>query len=281
MKLVMTLLVRDEEDVLAANLDFHLAHGVDFFLAMDNLSVDGTADILRSYEARGLLRYFHQPEDDYSQHRWVTQMARLACTEYAADWVINNDADEFWYPEQGDLKQVLAEVPAEQIAVTAERSNFLPRPMSNGEFFADIMTVRERVSVNAVGKPLPGKACHRALPDITVGQGNHAVYRHEQPLAAEPAPISILHFPMRSYQQFASKIAKGGAAYRRNTELPKGIGSTWRHLYELWERGELEATYRAAMWDNESIARGCEDGRLIRDERLKIALSRCTRTASG
>ena len=29
MKLVMTLLVRDEEDIVADNLDFHLAQGVD------------------------------------------------------------------------------------------------------------------------------------------------------------------------------------------------------------------------------------------------------------
>ena len=29
MKLVMTLLLRDEEDIVADNLDFHLAQGVD------------------------------------------------------------------------------------------------------------------------------------------------------------------------------------------------------------------------------------------------------------
>jgi|HubBroStandDraft_4_1064222.scaffolds.fasta_scaffold15179_1 hypothetical protein len=50
MKLVMTLLARDEEDILASNLDFHVAHGVDFFIATDNLSVDRTSEILRSYE---------------------------------------------------------------------------------------------------------------------------------------------------------------------------------------------------------------------------------------
>jgi hypothetical protein len=67
MKLVMTLLARDEEDILASNLDFHVAHGVDFFIATDNLSVDRTSEILRSYERRGLLHYIYQSEDDYSQ----------------------------------------------------------------------------------------------------------------------------------------------------------------------------------------------------------------------
>ena len=60
MKLVMTLLVRDEEDIVASNIDFHLNNGVDFIIAMDNLSIDGAADILRLYERKGMLRYLSQ-----------------------------------------------------------------------------------------------------------------------------------------------------------------------------------------------------------------------------
>src|SRR5437660_2971341 len=239
MKLVMTLLVRDEADIVASNLDFHLHQVVDFIIAMDNLSIAATPQILRAYERRGLLRYLHQPEDNYAQRRWVTHMARLACTEFAADWVINNDVDEFWWPEQGDLRQVLGEVAPAADAVVVERTNFVPRPMAPGAFFADVMTVRERRSLNAVGQPLPPKVCHRALPDVTVAQGNHAVERHGQVIPAVAAPITILHFPMRSYQQFANKIAKGGAAYRRNTDLESGLGETCRRLYELYATQQL------------------------------------------
>ncbi len=107
MKLVMTLLVRDEQDILRENLDFHLANGVDEIILMDNRSVDGTAEIAREYERAGYLHYMFQPQDDYSQGRWVTQMARRAVDELRADWVINNDADEFWWPHSGSLKDAL------------------------------------------------------------------------------------------------------------------------------------------------------------------------------
>lgn len=45
-KLVMTLLVRDEEDIIADNIRFHADQGVDAFIVMDNLSTDRTPDIL-------------------------------------------------------------------------------------------------------------------------------------------------------------------------------------------------------------------------------------------
>jgi hypothetical protein len=87
----------------------------------------------------------------------------------------------------------------------------------------------------------------------------------------------ILHFPMRSYRQFANKIIKGGAAYGRNTYLPWAVGATWRRLYEIWQFGELEGYYRASVADDEAVERGLKEGRLVRDERVKDALARLKR----
>jgi hypothetical protein len=280
MKLVMTLLVRDEADIVSSNIDFHLDQGVDFIIATDNLSVDGTTEILRAYERRGVLHYIHQADDDHSQYRWVTTMARMAFTELAADWVINNDADEFWCPERGDLKQVLSAVPSSCEALAAKRVNFLPRPRVKGDFFADAMIVRERQSLNALGDPLPSKVCHRGCADIEVEEGNHVVRRSAHALVPELGPITVLHFPMRSLCQFSNKIAKGGAAYERNTYLPKELGATLRYLYTVWQRGELEAYYQASVIDGDAIEAGLREGRFVRDERVRTALSRLKRGAA-
>jgi glycosyl transferase family 2 len=274
MKLVMTLLVRDEADIVSSNIDFHLNQGVDFIIATDNLSVDGTTDILRAYERRGVLHYIYQPDDDHSQYRWVTAMARLAFTELGADWVVNNDADEFWCPEYGDLKQVLNDVAPSCDALAAARVNFLPRPMAEGDFFADAMIVRERQSLNALGDPLPGKICHRGFADIEVEEGNHSIRRNGDALVAEPGPITVLHFPMRTYRQFSNKIIKGGAAYERNMELPKEVGSTLRYLYRKWQCGELEAYYQTCVIDAAAIDQGLREGRFMLDDRVRMALSK-------
>ncbi len=133
--LIMTLLVRDEQDIVAANIDYHLARGVDLVIATDNASVDDTVEILRGYESCGVLRLLHEPTDDYSQWRWVTRMARLAAAE-GADWVINADVDEFWWPLNGaGLPEAFAALPAEIGVLEVARHNFPPALSTTGPFW--------------------------------------------------------------------------------------------------------------------------------------------------
>ena len=258
----MTLLVRDEEDIVADNLDFHLAQGVDEVIVTDNGSVDGTLEILRSYEARGLVRIIVEPTDDYSQGRWVTRMARLAATEHKADWVINNDADEFWWPREGTLRTLFEGLGDDVGAVVGHRTNFVPRPEDDRPYW-ERMTLRERESLNPVGKPLPPKLAHRAHPEIVVVQGNHRIKGPDVGSELDDGSIDILHFPMRSYAQFENKIVKGGRAYARNKELPEKTGRTWRRLYETWEQGGLPAHYEASV-----VAEGARKD-LLEDTRLR------------
>jgi hypothetical protein len=56
----------------------------------------------------------------------VTRMARLAATRHHADWVINSDDDEFWWPQSPTLQEALEGVPANQLALDVERNDFIP-----------------------------------------------------------------------------------------------------------------------------------------------------------
>jgi hypothetical protein len=130
------------------------------------------------------------------------------------------------------------------------------------------MDVRRAVSVNSLGDPLTSKTAHRAATDVVVEQGNHrvSVGGHLAPCA--PAPMTILHYPVRSRAQFFNKVVKGGAAYARNTELDHDIGKTWRHLYQLYQEDKLDQVYEKELMTEAQIARGLATGVLVRDERL-------------
>ncbi len=169
MKLVLTLLCRDEADVLESMIRFHLDQGVDWIIATDNGSVDGSLKILQRYERGSRLQLLLEPEHTHDQAVWVTRMARMAA-EQGADWVINSDADEFWWPCNGTLKTTLAALPDNVEACRVERTNFLPPPRDEHDQrpFHQRQLLRERVSLNSLGEPLPPKLIHRAHPQIEV-----------------------------------------------------------------------------------------------------------------
>jgi Glycosyl transferase family 2 len=267
MKLLMTLLVRDEQDILRENLEFHLSKGVDQFILMDNLSVDGTPDIAREYERAGYLHYIFQPQDDYSQGEWVTNMVRLARDDFRADWVINSDADEFWRPHTGSIKDALRSLGTGAVATSIARTNFIARS-GDSEPFWKRMNIRQAVSRNCFGERLANKVAHRGLSDATVHQGNHAVSFAGQMAPCVAGPMTILHFPIRSRAQFHNKITKGGAAYARNTALGETVGGTWRYLYRLHLEGRFDEFYEQELFSDTEVASGLMSGELLRDDRL-------------
>ena len=263
----MTLLVRDEEDILASNLDFHLQQGVDFFIITDNLSVDGTPDIAHEYVRAGVAQYLHETGDDYSQHQWVTRMARMAALDHAADWVINSDADEFWLPANGfrTVKDALDSVSLNVSAVVVQRYNFVPLNWERGTDPIEEMIFRERESRGFSGEPLPPKVAHRALSDVSIDQGNHGVRRGSTALEGIDGPLRIFHYPLRYYKQFENKIAKGGAAYARNGEFAPGYGHAWRALYAIWQTGGLPAYFGTKILAPEQIQERLKNGTLVLD----------------
>src|SRR6266487_4479785 len=169
MKLVMTLRARDEADVVDAQIAFHLNAGVDFVVATDHTSQDGTTEILDRYAQAGYLHLIREAGDGFRQSEWVTRMARLAATDFGADWVINSDVDEFWWPRTGTLKELLGVVPPRFGSVRGMWRNFVARPESEGSF-AERMTIRSQKPVNGL-HPFNTyfKTVHRASADFELG----------------------------------------------------------------------------------------------------------------
>ncbi len=270
MKLVMTLLVRDEADIVDAQIAFHLHAGVDFVIATDNRSQDGTTEILERYERAGFLHLIREQGDEIRQSEWVTRMARLAATDFGADWVLNTDADEFWWPRGGFLNEVLATVPDRYGVIRGCWRHFLPRPEDDA-FFAERMTVRLR-------KPaFPGdkvsifhthqKVAHRAVSDVTVEAGNHnALGVGLDPIRAWH-PIEVLHF---SFRTVAQAERKGRGAWLRTASYQPTLHQFV--LDEAMRTGRLEDFYSSFAVTDEALDRGTQDGRLAVDTRVRDAL---------
>jgi glycosyl transferase family 2 len=270
MKLVMTLLARDEADVVEAQIAYHLSAGVDFVVAMDNRSTDGTTEILDRWAAQGKLHLIREEGDDLRQSEWVTQMARLAATDFGADWVLNADADEFWWPQVGDLKEILAAVPERLGVVRGAWRNFPPRPDGH-PFFAERMTVRY-CAPSFHPHPLSThfKSAHRALANVRVGRGNHEAFGDGLVPLRGWYPIEILHFPVRSLEHCKRKYVAQFVALEKNAE--KGIPGHMAEAYQAYRAGDLEGFYEPLVLDDDGVERGLAAGTHVTDTRLRDRL---------
>jgi hypothetical protein len=263
-KVVLTLLVRDESDIVDDYLRYHLEHGIDFVVATDNSSVDGTTEILESYARTGALHLIREPGDNFKQSEWVTRMARLAATDFGADWVINGDADEFWWARDGPLKEVLAAVPRRFGLVGGLWRHFVPRPES-GELFWERMVVRGRTASSAAPYWPPWlKVVHRAHPGILVPQGNHDAHAPGLVPVRTWLPLEILHFPLRSSEQIARKFGLG---------LEPHAAPHTRAMAETIHASSAETVFSEHVVDDEALVEGLSDGSLARDTRLCDAMS--------
>jgi len=258
MRLALTLLAKNEAEVVDANLAFHLAAGVDFVVATDNGSTDGTVEILEGYAERGVLELIHEPSTDFRQGEWVTRMARRAA-ERGAHWVINADADEFWWPRAGDLKEAFARLPKRYGVVHGLWRPFVPL-VDDGGYFAERMTLRlsMQAAINDPTNPFrpARKASHRAHREIRVRDGNHDV--EGTPLVTLHGwyPFEVFHLPLRTREQVERKYTAGA---HRGLRFVPGT-----------ER--LESAADPLFVDGAELQRGRDEGVLVEDTRLRSAL---------
>ncbi len=272
MTLVMTLLARDEADVIESWLSFHLNAGADFVVATDNRSQDGTIDVLERFAREGHVHLIREDGDDLRQDEWVTRMARLAATDFGADWVINSDADEFWWPRGASLARVLAAIPPRYGTVGAFLRTFAPRPDSE-DSFAERLTVRfsALAPINdpaSLFKPIR-KVIHRGHPEITLTRGNHAVVDSPFDPLRGWFPVEVLHFPLRSVAQCEHKARLQGNAWKHIDRTPTAYHA---QMFEALAAGTIAEYYEAQVVTDGEVDEGVASGRLVVDTRLRDAL---------
>lgn len=273
MRLVMTLLARDEADIVEAWLAFHLNAGADFVIATDNLSKDGTTEILEAYARDGFVHLIHEPTEGLRQDEWVTRMARLAAAEFGADWVINSDADEFWWPRGASLVKVLDAIPARYGTVSAFWRFFVPRPDDDSSF-AERMTARfsARAPIHdpaSLARPIR-KVIHRADPDVNVARGNHGLVGSSLAPLRGWFPIEVLHFPIRSREQCKHKAVLQGEAFEKFVARPPTAYHA--NMYEAFRSGTIDEHYDSLVVEDEELAEGLAQGSFVVDTRLRDAL---------
>lgn len=242
-KIYMTILAKNEEDIIEENIIFHKKMGVDGFIVTDNNSTDKTLKIFEKYKKIGWIKEIIIESGSYEQVKWVDRMIKIAKEKYYADWIINADADEFWYSKKGDLKKDLSNIVYNKLK--CKSYTMLPTD-KNKKFYEGVYKIEKSISnkeynlseFSLYGDAQP-KVIHRTNYYKIITMGNHDVkmYLEKEKITND---IVIYHYAIRSLEQFKNKMINGGKKIEEDLKLGKSIGVHWRYFYTGYKNGTID-----------------------------------------
>lgn len=212
-------MVKDEADILGRILAHMLDEGVDHLIVADNLSTDGTRQILDDYSRTAPVTVVSDHEVGHYQGRKMTNLAHQAGA-IGATWIVPFDADEWWYSPFGSLKEVIGSSTAD--VLTAATYQHVSTPGDN----LDDEPIRRMTYRVPEPKNLP-KVAFRYQPECRLHEGNHDVDLPRK--AREDGKLEIREFQYRSFEQMRRKVRNGKAAMDA-TNLHETYGAHWRRM---------------------------------------------------
>jgi len=238
---VAVTMVKDEVDIVARTVG-HMASQVDWVIVADNMSTDGTRDVLEDMTRDLNVTVVDDLEVGYHQSAKMTELAMRARLNHGAEWIVPFDADEWWYSPFGRISEILGSLAGQWLVMEAALYDHVATGLDKP--IEDEPDPVERLGWRRVEPaPLPKVAC-RWREDLVIEMGNHGARYVGGPSKFE-SQLVIRHFPYRSVEQLIRKIRNGAAAYAA-TELDPTYGAHWRQWGEA-----LDDPNRGIPWIEE------------------------------
>lgn len=235
------MLVKDEEDVIETTIR-HLLWHVDEVLVADNMSSDGTTEILNDLFNEFPDRVHPRRDDEvgYYQDKKTTALA-LEALQRGHRWVVPCDADEIWHPGKPDVRiaDFLGGLGPDVMTVRAPVFNHLVTKADWAEEENPVKRIQWRQR-----HPGMEKVACRLREDLFIEMGNHSC-RYAGYHGPSSAGLNVRHFSWRSEDQFLRKIVNGRAAYAA-TSLHPMYGAGWR-AYDGSTDDQIRASFHNAF----------------------------------
>lgn len=248
MRIICLSMVKNEQDIIEPFLRAHSPF-FDAILIIDNASSDKTREIIVMC-ARELGNIIIGDSEifNYTQSERMTRMLEYCQTAFFADCVLFLDADEFIsLQDRASFEMALKGIPKGGVGYLPWRT-FVITPGEEDAIARD--PPRNFTSHRLVETPQFYKAVLRLdgawMPRIVVKQGNHDVQIDGAlPEKVKLTKFPLLHFPIRSGAQLASKGVNGWMAYlgRDPNARNEMTGFQWREAFDLVaEKGTIALT---------------------------------------
>ncbi len=259
LRIAVVAIARNERDYLLEWVAHHRLAGFDGIHVYDNVSDDGTSEMLAALHAAGVVRRTHWPrrEGIPPQRHAYQHFLETAAGEY--DWVLVCDLDEFLVPRTGTVKDFLRRGAEVAPDVTAYAIPWLVFGSGGQETKRDGLVIerftncaeRPGPSVKTIVRSDAVLAMRTHIADLVWGR--YADNRHRSPAWSDRMPIDLVeaedgdllvhHYFTKSREEWVQR-----------RKLPKAdrAGISHRHLtmFERYEHLPREEHRAAALADD-------------------------------
>jgi len=261
-KLIMTLLVKNEEEIVEKHIRYHKSMGVDGFIVTSHNSTDKTNEILEKLKKEGLiLEIIYETDPHYHQSKFVDKMIRKAKFKYKANWIINADADEFYYSKDLDFKKsIYKAVKAKLNTIWVDSIFLFPDDKENyligsnyfvtkpfQEFEAEVLGILEDEKFGEfIGSQGCTKVIHNTKDYIKIQMGNHDIKMRNNSKRLKTSDIVLYHYHIRNYKQQEEKVKR-----YIDTIMPNGCGTHILNMIKLFKNKRLKNDYYDKLFGSE------------------------------
>ncbi len=250
------MMVRNEQNILPISVGYLLNNvRVDRLIIADNGSTDSTVEILsRLSQIDGRVRWT-DVAGPWHPAEVATGLAREAHRD-GANWIIVNDADEFFFIEGRKFRDVFVSTNAGALIlevrnfaqwswVHSDHLHATEKMVFSASPVGDLASARRRVEggeISFLQIKYPPKLILRGSPSLVVHRGNHDADGVDGDRIRLPE-AEVLHAPLRAREHLYARIANG----KRVEEVGVSGDTSWhlRRFLQVAQDNNLDDEWRS------------------------------------
>lgn len=239
-KIFSISMVKNEADVIESFVRYNLSI-LDGMVILNHFSTDNTVVILKKLIAEGLpIILWHAVDVEHNQNKMMTTLMYKTFRKFQPDIIIPLDADEFLAADDGTThpRKLLDELDNGMVYRMHWKTYF---PHEKDDATALFIPQKMHHCIDGVHHT---QEMHKVLIFKSIAQkygpslsmGNHSLkisWRYKSKIPQKTLPLlRLAHFPLRSFNQFKSKVFVSQINGLSRTDLKKGQSFHIRNLFE-------------------------------------------------
>jgi hypothetical protein len=267
-------------------LDHYRRLGFETIYVMDFDSTDGSRDILYAKTYQGLVRHVPYPGiANLDSSAIMLDQVRRDLGEDAK--CLFCDPDELLVLPEGRKLNDVFDMSADAAIISRfNMTGLRSRALNDQASLSDLRTLPLRIVKRAerclprdmetdimnppwIYTQIPGKVIVRPAAALAIAPGDHSAEVSGELVHLPSDQIYLMHFPLRSFAEFADKISRAAQDFDANPELDRFYGWQLRRWVRLSGQGRLHEEYLQQFLPDEEFERSIADQVVVLDESLR------------